>query len=322
QELAMSRDLMQLQTKLGQAAQITFAQTDSDDQQSIERDDVSRWDFGDLPKEITFTRMGKQLTGYPALIDQEKNVSIRLIDTPGAAETYMRDGVRRLIRLELKDRMKQLEKNLPGLRQIALQLTTLITPEILKQDMLTAITDRAFIGDDELPRSEQEFTVQKQRARTRLPAVTEALGRVLQHVANEYLTFKMALSDTKAGNTRLRNELDIQLTHLIYPGFLEKTPWERLQHLPRYLKGMTMRLQKFSNNPQRDGQHSGSLTTCWNQYCERLEKHQERGLNDNNLTEFRWQIEELRVSLFAQELKTPMPVSIKRLEKLWEKVLQ
>lgn len=322
QELAMSRDLMQLQTQLGQAAQITFAQPDTDDQNNIERDDVTRWDFGDLPKEITFTRMGKQLTGYPALIDQEKNVAIRLIDTPVAAEACMREGVRRLIRLELKDRIKQLEKNLPGLRQVALQLTTLITPEVLKQDMLTAITDRAFIGDDELPRNEQAFTTQKQRARTRLPAVTEALSRVLQHIGNEYLTFKMALSDTKTGNVRLRNELNTQLINLIYPGFLEKTPWERLQHIPRYLKGMTMRLQKFSNNSQRDGQHSGSLTACWNQYCQRLEKHKERELHDTNLAEFRWQIEELRISLFAQELKTPMPVSVKRLEKLWEKILQ
>ncbi len=322
QELAMNRDLMQLQTQLGQAAQITFAQPDTDDESNIEQDNVMRWDFGDLPKEITFTRMGKQFIGYPALIDQDKNVAIRLIDTPDVAEAHMREGVRRLIRLELKDRMKQLEKNLPGLRQIALQLTTLITPEVLKQDMLTTITDRASIGDDELPRNEQEFTEQKKRARTRLPAVTEALSRVLQHIGDEYLNFKMVLSDSKVGNTRLRNELDLQLNNLIYPGFLVNTPWERLQHLPRYLKGMTMRLQKFANNPQRDGQHSGSLTTCWNQYCQRLEKHQERGLNDSNLTEFRWQIEELRISLFAQELKTPMPVSIKRLEKLWEKVLQ
>ena len=322
QELAMSRDLMQLQTQLGQAAKITFAQPDSDNQTSIERDDVTCWDFGDLPKEITFTRMGKQLTGYPALIDQEKSVAIRLIDTTDAAETCMRKGVCRLIRLELKDRMKQLEKNLPGLRQVALQLTTLITPEVLKQDMLAAITDRAFVGDDELPRSEQAFAEQKQRARTRLPAVTEALGRVLQHIGNDYLTFKLALSDSKAGNTRLRNELEIQLINLIYPCFLDKTPWERLQHIPRYLKGMTMRLQKFSNNPQRDGQHSGNLTACWTQYCQRQEKHQEKGLHDTNLTEFRWQIEELRISLFAQELKTPMPVSMKRLEKLWEKVLQ
>lgn len=321
QELAMSRDLMQLQTQLGQAAQITFAQPDTNDQPSIERDDVTRWDFGDLPREITFTRKGKQLTGYPALVDGESHVAIRLIDTLEAAEASMREGVRRLIRLELKDRMKQLEKNLPGIRQVALQLTTLITPEVLKQDMLTAITDRAFIGDDELPRNEQAFTAQKQRARTKLPAVTEALGRVLQHIGNEYQTFKLALSNAKVGNVRLRNELNVQLNNLIYPGFLSKTPWERLPHLPRYLKGMVMRLQKFSNNPQRDGQHSGSLTAFWNQYCQRLEKHQERGFNDPNLTEFRWQIEELRISLFAQELKTPMPVSGKRLEKLWEKVL-
>jgi len=81
-------------------------------------DNVMRWDFGDLPEEITFTRMGKQLTGYPALVDQQACVAIRLFDTRQAAEENMRAGVRRLLRLELKDRMKQLEKNLPGIRLI------------------------------------------------------------------------------------------------------------------------------------------------------------------------------------------------------------
>ncbi|MDH5481143.1 MAG: ATP-dependent RNA helicase HrpA, partial [Nitrosomonas sp.] len=110
-ELAMNRDLAQLQSQLGQAAQLTFAQVDDEEKNSIERDNVMRWDFGDLPEEITFTRMGKQLTGYPALVDQQVCVAIRLFDTRQAAEENMRVGVRRLLRFELKDRMKQLEKN-------------------------------------------------------------------------------------------------------------------------------------------------------------------------------------------------------------------
>ncbi|MDP1558259.1 MAG: ATP-dependent RNA helicase HrpA [Nitrosomonas sp.] len=322
QELATNRNLTQLQTQLGQAAQFTFAQPDSGEQLNIERENITRWDFGDLPKEITFSRKGKPLTGYPALVDQEKNVAIRLFDTAEVAEVSMRQGVRRLLRFELEDRMKQLEKNLPGLKQAVLQLSTLINPDALKQDMLTAITDRAFIGVDELPRNEKEYNAQKQRARTRLPAVTEALARVLQQTGNDYQSLMVRLSDAGSGNARLRNELDNQLKHLIYPGFLGEISWERLQHLPRYLTGMGMRLQKYSGNPQRDGQHSGSLAALWNQYLKRREKHQEKGINDPNLTEFRWQIEELRISLFAQELKTPFPVSVKRLEKFWEKIQQ
>ena len=320
-ELAMSRNLAQLQSQLGQAAQLTFAQVDAvEEKNSIERDNVLRWDFGDLPGEITFTRMGKQLTGYPALVDQQTSVAIRLFDTRQAAEENMRAGVRRLLRFELKDRMKQLEKNLPGLKQAALQLTTLIHPDELKRDMLTAITDRAFVGSDALPRNENEFIAQKKRARTRLPAVTEALAQIMQKIGAEVQTLLYRLSAGSLGNERLIQELNMQLRQLLFSGFLSVTPWERLQHFPRYLKGMNMRLEKFSNNPQRDGQHSVQIATMWNQYMQRMEKHRRLDINDPNLTEFRWQIEELRISLFAQELKTPMPVSVKRLQRLWEKV--
>ncbi len=320
QELAMSRNFAQLQDQLGQAAQLTFSQPDAGEQIGIERDNIIRWDFGDLPIEITFTRMGKQLTGYPALVDQEKCVAIRLFDTRDTAEGSMRVGVCRLLRFELKDKMKQLEKNLPGLKLAVLQLTAFISPNELKQDLFTAITDRALIGDDELPRSEQAFIVQKQRARTRLPAVIEALAGMMQNIGNEYQSLMERLSVVGSGNNKVRSELNTQLSNLIYPGFLSNTPWEQLQHLPRYLKGMSMRLDKFSTNPERDGRYGSDISILWGQYIERLEKHCKIGFNDLNLTEFRWQIEELRVSLFAQELKTPHPVSVKRLQKLWKQV--
>ena len=112
----------------------------------------------------------------------------------------------------------------------------------------------------------------------------------------------------------------IQLRNLIYPGFLSATPWERLQHLPRYLKGMILRLDKYGANPERDARHAATIAGLWNRYEQRLEKHRKAGTDDPKLVEFRWQIEELRISLFAQELKTPYPVSVKRLQKLWEEV--
>lgn len=320
EELAMSRDLAQLQAQLGQAAQLTFAQSSAAEQIGVERDLLTRWDFGDLPKEITFTRAGKQITGYPALIDQTDHVAIRLFDTREAADSSMRAGVRRLLSFELKDRMKQFEKNLPGYKQAIMQLSTLIDPETLKWDMLDAISDRAFIGDDPLPRSESEFNAQKQRARLRLSPVTDAIGRFIRDIALEYQTFKQRLAATTLNSPRLKNELNDQLGHLIYPGFLNATAWERLPHLTRYLKGMVMRFDKYPTNPSRDGQHAASIAILWNQYLQRLEKHRKAGVSDPNLTEFRWQIEELRISLFAQELKTPYPVSVKRLQKFWETV--
>lgn len=325
QELAMSRDLSQLKAQLGQAAQLTFSRADSGERLPIERDDVKCWDFGDLPEEIAFTRAGKKLTGYPALVEREGKVAIHLFDTREAAQASMRGGVRQLLRFELKEQLKQLERNLPGLSQAALQLQTLINPGALKEDMLGAIMDRAFIADDTLPRCEKDFVAQRQRARVRLPAVSEAAARIVQNIANECQSLLMKLSmagGSAAGQPggKLHAQLRVQLDKLVYPGFLGATPWDRLQHLPRYLKGMVLRFDKYPANAERDGRHGAVITGLWNQYEQRLERHHKTGINDRALTEFRWQIEELRISLFAQELKTPYPVSVKRLQKLWEEV--
>ena len=356
QELAMSRNLAQLKAQLGKAAQLTFSDlsgtssgvfgSHSDEQLSIERDELVRWDFGDLPEEIVFTRAGKKLTGYPALIDREGKVAIRLFDTQAAAQASMRGGVRQLLRFELREQMKQLEKDLSGqsryFGQTALQLHMLISPDALREDMLSAIADRAFIGNDPIPRTEKEFAAQRQRARARLPAVAEAVIWIVRSIADECQAVLGRLSlmdrvDRGSGSGRpaplrapandpgkpeekLKNELNRQLRNLVYPGFLNGTLWERLQHVPRYLKGMDLRLDKYPGNPERDMRHAAVIAGFWQQYERRLEKHRKAGIDDPTLTEFRWQIEELRISLFAQELKTPYPVSVKRLQKLWEEV--
>jgi ATP-dependent helicase HrpA len=326
QDLAMCRNLSQLKAQLGQAAQLTFSQADSGERLPMERDDVERWDFGDLPEEITFNRAGKKLVGYPALVHRENKVSIHLFDTRETAETSMHGGVRQLLCLELKEQIKQLEKNLSGqsrhLNQAALQLHNLISPEALREDMMRTIIDRAFLGDDMLPRNEQDFSGQRQRARARLPAVTEAVVRVVQNIASEAQVLRGRLSTAGMNTSKLKGELSgqlhMQLNALVYPDFLSATPWEQLQHLPRYVKGMIRRVDKYAVNPERDAQPGAVIAGLWKQYEQRLQKNRKAGIDDPRLSDFRWQIEELRISLFAQELKTPSPVSAKRLQKLWE----
>jgi ATP-dependent helicase HrpA len=317
-ELATGRDLPALKAQLGQAAQLTFAKAEP----GIERTGLTSWDCGDVPEQIAFERAGRKLTGYPALVDEGESVAIRLFDTRDAADASMRAGVIRLLRLELKEQMKQLDKSLPGLTQAVMQLRGVANADDLKTDLVAAICDRAFIGEDELPRSETEYAAQKQRARTRLPAVRDAACRILASIADEYHRANLRLGNVPSALNRVAADIRAQLQRLVYKGFFSATPWEELQHLPRYVNAMTIRLDKFPGNPERDEKHAAAIAELWKLYQERSDKLRKAGGAEPALEDFRWQIEELRVSLFAQELRTPFPVSVKRLKKIWEAVVR
>lgn len=311
QEIGLGRDLLALQKQFGQAAQLTFRDTSAE----FERDEVSSWDFGELPESIQFARGRQQLTGYPALTLEQDKVAIRLFDTQLVAERHHRQGVIRLLQLQLKEQMKQLSKGLPGMTQLGLQLRAVANVDELLADAIACICDRAFIGDDALPRNEKAFNDQKTRARTRLPAVIQAVTQYLGQVAAEYGPLSVKMQKHKLGY-----ELQQQLAKLVYKGFLAATPWSQLPHLPRYMRAMGLRMDKQPANPQRDGQRGAEIRDLWQKWETRVAEDNEAEGASQALLDFRWQIEELRVSLFAQELKTPYPVSAKRLLKLWSEL--
>jgi len=314
-ELAMGRDWNALKKQLGSAAQLTFRNASPD----IEKTGLKQWDFGDLPQTLSFERDGLKVTGYPALEDDMDTVSVKLFDTKAEAEQSHRKGVCRLMRFELKEQMKQLEKSLPNFNQYALTLRNVMSPEDLREDMVTAIADRAFIGEDDLPRTNADFMKLKQRARTRLPAVTEAVARQAQAIATEYQLLMQKQGQMAATVNRLKRDLEQQVGLLVYKGCFTQTPWEYLQNIPRYLKALRLRIEKHPANPERDGKNAGSVGLIWQKWQDKINALNQAHLDiPQQLLDFRWLIEELRVSLFAQELKTPFPVSIKRLEKIWQ----
>lgn len=312
QELATGRDLIQLQQQLGKAAAVTFR----DNTQEFERDNVTAWDIGTLPESIKFARSKQQLTGYLALQKEKNgNIALRLFDTPKAAEQAHRQGVIELMKLQLKEHVKDLNKGIQGFTQAAMLLKH-IPADTLRDDLTQAVCDRAFIGEDELPRNEKAFKEQIKRARSRLPAVKEALSRYLQDTAAAY-----AELNPKLGQHPLTALLRQRLQTLLAPGFASRTPWQQWQRLPIYLKAMTLRLDKYSSNPARDAAREADiqeLEQMWQEKTDSLTK-QGKPISDD-LAAFKWMIEELRVSLFAQELKTPYPVSVKRLGKEWDNI--
>ena len=310
QELAMGRDLIQIQQQLGKAAATTFR----DNTQEFERDNVTAWDIGTLPESIKFARGKQQLTGYLGLQkEKDGRIALRLFDTSAAAEQAHRLGVIELMKLQLKEQVKDLNKGIQGFTQAAMLLKH-INADTLRDDLTQAVCDRAFIGEDELPRNEKAFKEQIKRARSRLPAVKEALSRYLQETAAAY-----AELNGKLGKHPLTHLLRLRLQTLLAPGFASHTPWAQWPRLPIYLKAMTLRLEKYSSNPARDAAREADiqeLEQMWQEKTDSLIK-QGQPVSDD-LAAFRWMIEELRVSLFAQELKTPYPVSVKRLLKEWD----
>lgn len=313
-ELAMGRDWRALQKQLGQAAQLTFRNTSPD----IEKTGLKQWDFGDLPQTLSFERDGLKVTGYPALEDNIDSVSVKLFDTAIEADENLRKGVCRLMRFELKEQIKQLEKSLPNFNHYALTFRNIMSPDDLREDMITAIADRAFIGADELPRTNADFMKLKARARTRLPAVSQAIVRQVQAVATEYQALINMQAKMPATVNRLKKDVESQISCLVYKNCFTQTPWEYLQHIPRYLKALNLRIQKQPSNPDRDGKNAASVGLIWQKWQDKMNNLQQAHMDiPPALQDFRWLIEELRVSLFAQELKTPMPISTKRLDKIW-----
>ena len=310
QELAGGRKLHELQQQLGQAAAVTFR----DNTQEFERDNVTTWDIGTLPESIKFARGKQQLTGYLGLQkEKDGRIALRLFDTNEAAEQAHSQGVIELMKLQLKEQVKDLNKGIQGFTQAAMLLKH-INADTLRDDLTQAVCDRAFIGEDELPRNEKAFKEQIKRARSRLPAVKEALSRYLQETAAAY-----AELNGKLGKHPLTHLMRQRLQTLLAAGFATRTPWAQWPRLPIYLKAMTLRLEKYSSNPARDAAREADIQELEQMWQEKTDSLVKQGLPvSDDLTAFKWMIEELRVSLFAQELKTPYPVSVKRLVKEWD----
>ncbi|MCC7042014.1 MAG: ATP-dependent RNA helicase HrpA [Burkholderiales bacterium] len=310
-ELASGRDLADLRARLGEAAALSFASADP----GFERKGLKRWDVGDLPASIAVVRNGARVTGYPALVDEGDSVALALLDTEAAAQAATRAGVVRLVGLALRDVVAGYVKPGPAFNEAALRLKATIPTERLHADVLDAACTRAFLADDALPRTEREFSALVQRARARLPAVMEGAHRLLATIAERHHALGQRLATAPKGAARLGAEVRAIRDALVYPGFFGATPWAQLAEIPRYLTALDRRIAKYPERPDRDARHAEQVALWWRRYLERRDADRAAGRTDPRLEAFRWLLEELRVSLFAQELKTPYPVSFKRVER-------
>jgi ATP-dependent helicase HrpA len=252
---------------------------------------------------------GQTLVGYPALLDLQDGVTLQAYDSPERAREVHRAGVRRLLAIAFRERVRDIEKGLG--KDMAL------AP--LKEDIVAAALDRTFLAES-LPMQQAEFARRVQEGRSRLNLIAQEMQRLASAILAEHAQVQKRLNVAQRAWPLVAEDVKQQCARLLQPGFLARTPWARLQHVPRYLKAAALRLDKLRADPARDAQRMAELAPLEQAFRRELASRAKLGGAASaaaELEQFGWLLEELRVSLFAQELKTPVPVSAKRLAKLW-----
>ncbi len=317
--LATGRNLAELRQQLGVKARSTFADLPPSE---FNRDNLTRWDFDDLPDRVEVTTSGMRLAGYPTLVDKGDSVALKLVDTPEAAKAISRKGLRRLFTIQLAKEIDYLQRTIPRISEMSLLYKPYGSTADLKREIISAASDRALEIDPGDVRTREEFIDHARGGWTKLSAAVSDISKT----ALECLQLRQEIETMLARpippllSASVRDVHD-QVIRLMPKDFLTRTPIPWLPHLPRFLLGVKRRLDKlFNAGAQRDINNLAVIAPLWRQYIERLDAHQKIGLSDPELSVYRWMMEELRVSLFAQELKTSMPISAQRLEKQWEKV--
>ena len=279
------------------------------------------WTFGELPELMEVRKGATSLVGFPALVDLGDAVTIEVFDEPQVAAAKHRIGMHRLFALQVRDALKYLEKNIPELQKMAVAFMQVGrhgegaggTQEELRDQVIEVAIDRAFLLDP-LPADEAEFKRRLEEGRGRLNLIASEVARLAGAILAEHAGAARKIRDTK-GHPEASADASQQLQRLVPRRFLATTPWASLQQLPRYLKAITLRLDKLRADPARDAARLAELRPQEQRYWRLVAER--KGAVDPRLQEFRWLLEELRVSLFAQELRTPQPVSAKRLDKIW-----
>ena len=275
---------------------------------------LTSWSFGELP-EIMEVKAGKHtVIGFPALVDEGDSVALRVQDTPEKAAQVHRKGLRRLFALALREQVKFVEKSLP--RELGLLFMPWGTESELKAQIVAATLERTCMMDP-LPADAAAFDRRKEEARARISLVAQEIARLIGAILAEHAALQKKLAQLKA-QPAVAEAIRKQCAELLPKDFVVATPFERLAHYPRYLKAAALRIDKLRADPARDARLAQDFAALEKPWERERQARRKGGAPDPWLEDFRWMLEELRVALFAQELRTPAPVSVKRLQKAWD----
>jgi ATP-dependent helicase HrpA len=315
--LDYGRDLKKLQAKHGVKAGDSFDQLAADE---LNYTGCIQWAFDDLPDTRQFMQRGQSFIGYPAIVDEGDAVGVRLFDTERKAAQQHQAGLMRLYQLQLRKECTYIQKNVPQSAAAELAYQRLPKHPIIryqpsgsyKEDLLFCILSHVFIEGRTI-RTKEVFERNLQASKSDLISAGNDIGKIVPDIMQQYADIKTRLGRLNA-NDPLTKDINQQLDLLIYAGFIRHTPYDQLKAIPRYLKAVLYRLDKFANDPQKNQEIQRYAIRFWQD----VEKKSKKETVIPEKDPFRWALEEFRVSLYAQQLKTAFPVSAKRLEKAWD----
>jgi ATP-dependent helicase HrpA len=324
-QLGLSRNLAELRGEWGGKAKQEFSELH---ETPSEYAGMTDWSFGELPElmevEVGNSGGGQTVVGYPGLADDGDSVSLCVFDTPEEAQESHKEGLLRLYMLQFRDQLKYFEKNLPGLTQMGMHFMPLGSLDDLRRQLIDLTFARACLVEP-WPTDAASFKLRCAEAKSRLGLLAQEICRLVGQVLADWQALQKKLAAFKMYPVVLQ-DVEKQIGRLIGKRFIVDTPFERLQHFPRYLKAISLRLDKLkaagSEGAARDARLMAEYAPLWTNYERRAIVLAKQGagarMRDPQMEQFRWLLEELRVQLFAQELRTPAPVSTKRLLKMWE----
>lgn len=330
--LAFGDDPIRLKRQFADEAQQGFAHIPTS---HLERESVTRWDFGDLPEHVDLTRAGIRLRGFPALVDAGDSVAIQVLDSAESAAAAQHDGLRRLFMLHLGADVRRLRKDLPNLDRMRLQYAKAPDPDgtasvgkgkagkgpDLADELIALILDLTFTEGLPEIRTQPAFEARLAERKGRLFGTAREVCALVDDILGTYQGLRKRLSNITQVNW-MPSVMDIRahLDALVFRGFAQQIPYVHLKDYPRYLKAVGQRIDRLAHAPDRDRRWMGEMAEIQTRWRERAQAARAAGRRDPRLDEIRWLLEELRVSLFAQQLGTAGPVSVKRIQARWKEL--
>ena len=319
-ELALGRDLDELRRQLGVRAVTSFAAFAGG---KYHRDGLKDWTFEALPESVRITRGQTEVLGYPALIDQERAVGLRLYDTPEQARREHHAGLRRLFMLKGDDELRRTGRGLPAVERLIVQHGPVGDAKMVVGDLLTLAADRAFLWDDADIRDPSAFELRLAQGRDRLWNAGIEVRDLVSGILAGHQAVQLRLAQPAAAILApIHADVRDQMARLVYPRFLVKTPARWLAHMPRFVAAAEVRLSKLTGNAiTRDLDVSAEFRPYWEVFTGSVAHAEKLTPAQREAFElYRWMLEEMRVQLYAQHLGTSLVVSLKRLGEQWAKV--